>query len=297
VGSDENLSYGRIAYRVPVGPGGLAIGAAYSASRYRLGDVFEPLDVNGSARIATLFATYPLVRSSALNLTGALSTDHKTLQDRVGAVQSVTDRSVQSLTAGLVGSGTQGTLAYGFSFGYTAGKLDIETLGLRIADAASARTQGRYGKFSYAGNGAVAIAGPWSVHGAVSGQRASKNLDSSEKFSLGGADGVRAYPQGEAPGDDAYLATAELRYALRANTLGTMVLAGFIDHGGTRTNRNPFAAGDNARRLSAAGLGVNWNAPGNVLVRASIAWKLGNALPTSDTDRSARAWVQAVKYF
>lgn len=44
------------------------------------------------------------------------------------------------------------------------------------------------------------------------GQLANRNLDSSEQFYLGGADAVRAYPQGEAGGDSGYQATAELRY-------------------------------------------------------------------------------------
>ena len=44
-------------------------------------------------------------------------------------------------------------------------------------------------------------------------QLASKDLDGSEQFVLGGANGVRAYPQGEASGDSGYQATAELRYA------------------------------------------------------------------------------------
>lgn len=297
VASDEQLYYGRVAYRVPVGSSGLALGAAYSASRYHLGRAFEPLDVNGDARIATAFVTYPFVRSSGFNLVGAFSLDHKTLQDRIGAVASVSDKSVRSATAGLVGNGRAGSGTYGFSAGYTNGKLDIETASARAADAATARSHGSYGKLSYAVNGLVPLSGAWSVYAGLSGQLARKNLDSSEKFSLGGADGVRAYPQGEAPADEGYLLTTELRYALPATSFGAMQLAGYIDHGGVRINKNPFAAGDNTRRLSAAGIGFNMSAPGNFMVRASVAWKLGSEDATSDTDRSPRAWLQAVKYF
>jgi len=38
------------------------------------------------------------------------------------------------------------------------------------------------------------------VYGRVSAQWASKNLDSSQKFGLGGPNGVRAYPSGEGYG-------------------------------------------------------------------------------------------------
>jgi hemolysin activation/secretion protein len=43
----------------------------------------------------------------------------------------------------------------------------------------------------------------------LSGQRASQNLDSSEKFSLGGPNSVRAYGPGEAATDDGNLVTLE----------------------------------------------------------------------------------------
>jgi hypothetical protein len=56
------------------------------------------------------------------------------------------------------------------------------------------------------------------------GQWADTNLTSSEKFSLGGNDAVRAYPTGEAPGDRGWLATAELRYAFTSRTDGEPLL-------------------------------------------------------------------------
>lgn len=295
--SDEQLYYGRVAYRVPVGGSGLAIGAGYSDSRYELGGSFAPLDVHGSAHIATAFASYPLLRSPRFSLTAALSYDYKTLQDKVGSVGGVIDKSVRAITAGLVGNGQAGSTGYNFSLSYTGGRLDIESAEARAADALSARSQGDYGKLAYAASALTALGGPWSVYGGINGQFSNKNLDSSEKFSLGGADGVRAYPQGEAPADEGYVLSAELRYALNAGTAGAMQLAAFLDHGGIHTNHNPFAAGDNTRRLSAAGLAWNWNAPGSILVRLALAWRAGSTLPTAGADRSPRTWLQAVKYF
>ena len=42
-------------------------------------------------------------------------------------------------------------------------------------------------------------------------QFSNKNLDSSEQLSLGGITGVRAYPSGEASGDQGYKLTTELQ--------------------------------------------------------------------------------------
>ena len=46
------------------------------------------------------------------------------------------------------------------------------------------------------------------------GQWTNNNLDSSEKFSLGGPYGVRAYATAEAMGDRGWLGSVELRYAV-----------------------------------------------------------------------------------
>ena len=50
-----------------------------------------------------------------------------------------------------------------------------------------------------------------SLYAAFNGQVASKNLDNSEKMGLGGPAGVRAYPTGEAYGDQGYILNLEAR--------------------------------------------------------------------------------------
>ena len=52
---------------------------------------------------------------------------------------------------------------------------------------------------------------PFFLFSATAGQLADKNLDTAEKFYLGGPGGVRAYPQGEATGDQGYRLSGELR--------------------------------------------------------------------------------------
>ena len=73
------------------------------------------------------------------------------------------------------------------------------------------------------------------LHINLHSQLASKDLDGSEQFSLGGADGIRAYPQGEASGSSGYQATAELRYA---TSIANLSLVTFIDWGEVEINKN-----------------------------------------------------------
>ena len=143
-----------------------------------------------------------------------------------------------------------------------------------------------------------------SLRGDISGQLASKNLDASEKFVLGGMDGVRAYPQGEGFGDEGVIANLEaslLLAGLSAHVPGQVHVLGFVDGGRITINKNPWFSGaiqpDNQRTLGSYGVGMTWDAPGNFAVRSYYAWKLGNEDAVSAPDKSGRFWIQAIKYF
>ncbi|MFD2837958.1 hypothetical protein ACFS3C_19440 [Azotobacter vinelandii] len=103
---------------------------------------------------------------------------------------------------------------------------------------------------------------------------------------------MRAYPQGEATGDQGWLANIELRYALTP----AWQFSTFIDHGEVHLNEDTWDAGDNHRRLSGAGVGVGWNDHGWRISVVS-AWKLGSERTESDVNRTPRLWAQLVRYF
>jgi hemolysin activation/secretion protein len=133
---------------------------------------------------------------------------------------------------------------------------------------------------------------------------ADKNLDSSEKFSLGGPNAVRAYPVNEALGDEGYLLNVELRYDAYQN----IEVIGFIDHGGTVLHATPWTGSNigapNQYTLSGGGIGVNWKVPGNFMIKGVMAERIGNNPGQSangyDSDGSHKAprfWVSLSKYF
>jgi hemolysin activation/secretion protein len=76
-----------------------------------------------------------------------------------------------------------------------------------------------------------------------------------------------------------------------------MQLIGFVDTGTVSLNKNQWAAGDNKRTLSGAGIGLSWADNNNFVVRTYYAHKLGGAVATSAPDKGGRFWIQAVKYF
>jgi hemolysin activation/secretion protein len=137
----------------------------------------------------------------------------------------------------------------------------------------------------------------------VSGQAANKNLSSSEKFSLGGPNAVRAYPVGEGAGDEGILAIAEVRYSPGVRIAGgDLGLAAFFDYGYVHVLKNAPVGGvlndTNKRSVSGAGVGFNLGSDGNFLLRANLAWRVSNRAPASDTvGRHPRVWIQAIQWF
>lgn len=301
VTSGSGLNYGRLSYQVPFGKA--TAGVAYSRLEYELGKEFAPLRANGTAEIASIYGIYPLIRSRNNNLYTQLAYEARTFQDRVDSIPSVTDRKANVLMASLYGDhrdnlGGGGISAY--SLTWSAGDLDIQTPAALAADAASARTNGSYNKLGFTATRLQRVTNLVSLYGSISGQVASKNLDSSEKMDLGGMNGVRAYPQGEASGDQGYLVNLEARLLLAKlseRVPGQVHLIGFVDAGSVTIHKNPWAAGNNHRNLGAYGVGASWGEPGNFLVRTYYARKLGNEAAISAPDKSGRFWIQAIKYF
>lgn len=298
--SGSGLNYGRASYQMQFGKA--TAGIAYSRLAYELGKEFAPLRANGTAEVASVYGSYPLIRSRNTNLNAGLNYDHRTFQDKVDVIPSVTDKKANVLTGSLSGNhrddlGGGGISA--FSLGLSAGNLDIKTPAALATDAASARTNGSYGKLAFSASRLQRVTDTLSLYAGINGQLASKNLDSSEKMVLGGMDGVRAYPQGEAFGDQGYLVNVEARLLLPKpeSMPGQFHLIGFVDGGSVTINKNPWAAGNNRRNLASYGVGLTWGDPGNFAIRAYYARKLGDSAAISAPDKSGRFWIQAVKYF
>lgn len=297
--SGSGLTYLRGAYDAPVGVG--VVGVSYADVRYRLGKQFKPLQARGTARLASLYGAYPLVRSRDENLSLLGDLTFKRFDDRVGATHLRTERQATTVTLGLRGDRRDGFGGGGlnrYSVAVTGGDIDLRTPAARAQDRAAAEIDGGYGKLGFTADRLQALRGPFSLYGALRGQLASANLDISEKMELGGAYGVRAYPEGEGYGDSGLLATLEGRWLLRRPTLGGRVtLIGFIDAGQVRIAQDPWFAGPNRLTRSGAGAGAIWAAPGDFQIKASYAHRLGSERATSGGGSAGRVWVQLVKLF
>lgn len=291
--SGDLMSYARLAYQLPVGASGLKLGAAYSDTRYKLGEEFASLQAHGTASSTSVFATYSLVRSQSSNLTGTLTWEEKKLIDQTDTVaNSNTNKQVQLITLGLAGNRQDALWGAGtsaFDVSLASGNLTMDAAALATdAAPASANSHGFFTKLAYALQRQQRVSDNYRLLLALSGQQASKNLNSSEKFSLGGANGVRAYPQGEGSGDQGLLVNLEVSRKLNEQVQASV----FYDAGSADINRDPFAAGANTRFISGVGFGLNGQL-GKLQFKTSVAWSASGGDPVSDTStRNPRWWLQ-----
>ena len=125
-----------------------------------------------------------------------------------------------------------------------------------------------------------------------SAQKASGNLDSSEHIYLGGAHGVRAYPQGEGSGDEGLLGTVELRYHTPVKGL---TLSAYLDAGHVEIARS----GDEGNMtLKGWGVGLSYTRPGNWFARLDYARRIGSdELMSREAESRGRLWFMAGKTF
>lgn len=296
--TDKSMNYARLSYQLPIGSGGLKLGVAYSTTHYgQLAKEFNSLQAHGNADSPSVYATYPIVRSLENNLSGTLSWEKKNLDDYTNVPVTSSRKRVHVASLGVAGShqdARTGRRATSFELKIDSGNLDMDPTSLAV-DNATARSNGSYSRVGYSINHLERWADA-SLMLAVSGQQASKNLNSSEKFSLGGAYGVRAYPQGEGIGDQGWLTTLEARYNFIPELQGVL----FYDAGSVRINKTPFTVGAlNDRHIAGAGVGANANLMG-VQLKASVAWRASGGQPTSEPvtlNRNPRVWVQAGKQF
>ena len=296
--SGEELFSARLAYEAPLGARGLRGIGYLSQTVYELGEDFAALDASGSAQALGGALVYPLVRSSVWNLRLQAGGEARDLRDRLGALGLDNLKTAQVALFGASADGRDrflGGSLTSWQLLASRGDLHIHSRSFAASDAATARTADGYAKLAYSVTRLQVLTSSLRLSLSYSGQWAFNNLDSSEKFSVGGLTGVRAYPPGEAAGDDVRLLQAELRYNAGLLGKGELVPMLFADWARSRLNHETWAGftGPNERRLAGYGVGAEWAIAGAYFVRGWYARKSGDEPATADRDRKDRVWLQA----
>ncbi len=303
----RDTSQAAASYAWALSPKGLRANVNASYLRYSVGLELAPLELRGTARSLGAGLSFPLQRARESNVWLNLDAEDRRLDDDALGV-SLHRRRVDRVNVGFSANAWDERFGGGqtdWGLGVATGQVSLDrNPDDARADAVGASTQGSFTKLNWhlGRNQSLPGLSGWSVFASANGQLSTDNLDSSEKFILGGPAGVRAYAVGEASGDSGWLASLEVRrdfrlYGLRAQGLG------FLDVGGITQHQRPWTGAladpsTNHYRLAGAGLGFNvsgerWS------VRSAWAHTLGrnegrsaNGLEADGRAERQRAWVQ-----
>jgi hemolysin activation/secretion protein len=273
----QGSDYARLAYSLPVGYDGLRFGINASRLDYKvITPEFAAANINGNSSSSGLDAQYPLIRSRTHNLYLSAAFEDKAFDNKANSA-TTTQYGVRSISAGLMGNmfDKLGGGANMASLNFTAGTVDLDSSPNKAADATTTQTHGSFTKLRYALSRQQALTTEFSLYALLTGQVANKNLDSSEKFYLGGANGVRAYPSNEGGGSEGTMLNLEVRWRAMTN----LVVAGFYDWGSVTINKsNGFAGAPvlNSFDLDGLGASLTWTGPKGFNLKGTYAQRLGD---------------------
>ena len=300
----RGLMFGLAGYTLPVGSDGLKVGASVSVVRYELDREELPLGLTGDAATVTLYSLYPVIRSRNLNLFALVSLDGKQFNDRTESTGLETRKRATDLQLSVSGDARDDLLSGGVN------TYELSLIHGRItssrplpADIAPTYALVRFGASRLQNVAANRLL----LYANLKGQIATKNLDSTEQFQLGGPDRVRAFAPGEGTGDTGLVLSLELRYLPPEDWFGRiareLVFSAFYDAGRIRFKDTPLptAPGDepvaNTASLSGWGIGAVWDRPRDFALRAYFAWPSSGVAVNDTVVKKPRVYLTANKTF
>jgi len=293
----SNLSYGRIGYQTFANGSGGTVGAALSGLYYHLGNGLADLEAHGTAQVESLTFMQPLIRSTAGNLFAQIAFDSRQLRDEIDVSDTQTDRGTNALALTLAGDRRESSGISNINIAATVGHLQFDDALAEAADALSARTRGTYAKLGLSLAQLQSLGPSDSLYVAVNAQFASKNLDSSEQFFLGGPNSVRAYDVGTVGGAQGGLASMELRHHLTDSAAGSWTATVFGDTGLVQVYKDTFNTEQNRATLSGAGVGLNWTGSRGWSATTALATPVGDPPVLAGHAASTRLWIEIRKSF
>nr|WP_245615973.1 ShlB/FhaC/HecB family hemolysin secretion/activation protein [Andreprevotia chitinilytica] len=254
---------GRLSYDLPMGADGGRAGFAYSQVGYQLGgETYRRYGFEGFAKVWSLYGSYPLIRTATRNLSLSANLDYKQMFD-----SSLSDdlRSASMATLQLSGdvqgqiAGLPNVLQYQFSI---SGGDFTNTPG------DWSRTNGKFLKTTQSVKLSQGLMPGLYLDLPFSAQQASRNLDGSEKMSLGGPSGVRAFNGDVASVDTGWLFTPTVNWSVPWVDGLTAQLFYDYGRGTTQKTSNQY---ENIFALGGYGAGLSYALPGRAVFSASYA--------------------------
>lgn len=286
----KGMDFLRVGYSLPVGYSGWRAGINASSSQYHLvASEYRSLNARGPSSSQGVDLSIALLREKDTQLSLQFAFDQKRFRNEAAnEVQSqYTGSALTSTISGSASQNQNSTTSGNMQLVWGSINLSGSTAFHISSDASTVQTAGNYAKLKF--NISQKYDFDANNTGLISlqSQFANKNLDSSEKFYLGGMQGVRAYPTNEAGGSLGNLLTMEWQRQFKVQD-SRWTASGFVDYGDVTVNRNnaynTSASVPNNYSLSGYGMWLGSSLPSNQGISTfRIIWshRLGSNLGTT----------------
>jgi hemolysin activation/secretion protein len=305
-GSDYSIG----SYSLPIGTDGLRLGVSGSYLDYEnVGEFAHPKNPAasaGRAKTVGVNVTYPLLRSPAKNANVTAGLDRKMyLNSSVASGANTSDYRIENMVLGFSGNAFDGwggggvnSLSVNLTKGHLTPGSNTPTYGSDKPSTFTKLTTSISRNQQLVPDKTVLLI-------SASGQLGSVDLDSAERFYLGGPYGVRAYPGSQGGGSQGAMINIEIQQQLEDKFVASAFYdAGFVQQFRNKTMHDTSLANrtnaDNSYSLRGAGVGLK-RADRDFVFSTSIAWKLGHnplyvqgqGVNNDGRSKGAYIWAQA----
>lgn len=200
-------------YLLPLHPSGTLLNLSYSHVDYRLSGEFSALKASGDSDYLSAGIDQPLLRSRPVNITGRATLSHKDINDEVATFALKNRRNIKAAELGLYADRRDRTSRALSQIGVNlkAGHVDFRDRVAQSLDDGGAETAGDFLKYNLFVSRAQPLSQKINLNLHAEYQGANKNLDGSEKLSIGGVNRWRAFAELPTSADRGWVAGMELR--------------------------------------------------------------------------------------
>ncbi len=300
-GGAARLSAGGFTFNSPNILNGLRVGTYGSTTSYHLGGSFSALDEFGRAKQAGVDTTYPLLLAPGKQLLVRMDILKNWLSQTTTASSTTSNQAITIERLSLSGSyvDRHGGINQA-NVSASHGQLSITPAAAQAVDTAGPQTAGSFAVVVLQLSRLQALPHKFNLLAGITGQWANKNLDSSQKFYLGGPHGVKGYEVGDGGGDEGYLLDLELSHPLHMTSLsGHLSGALFTQAGQVRVNHTTYTGftGRNTLKEASAGVKITYGYKSLDLI-AAYGQRVGAyASSGAASDNSGQFWFSANNRF
>jgi len=316
-------NYGYIDISIPVYYSMARLGVSFDYLDYELKHQSTGQGGSGDAWNATLYSKYPVVRTEDFNIEIELDYVHTKLRDYDLTTEldnSDIDKGIVKFSLNRSDTFLENGITY-LDISIETGNLQLNNPQHKSEDDLVYRTSGQFTKATFSLTRYQNIVGDLSSKISVDGQWASQNLDTSEKYFIGGPYSLAGYATGEFAGDNAAVFYADLRYDFfNMPWGGDFQISTFYSYGWLQVfkdestverikNRYGMEPVDNSLNLQTIGMGMNQTWNDKAVLRFSVGKQIGPdkhikrpyndpaGLDYDQSDSDYRVWLEAIYYW